>query len=81
MLEVDEKEFERVREFKYLESAVTEVNTSNIAIKIKQRTVMANGASYGLKKQLSARYLGRQIKCSLCDTFVRLVLTEVNADP
>jgi hypothetical protein len=52
MLKVDDQEFERVREFKYLRSTLTEDN--NITIEIKLRTVMANRASYSLKKQLSS---------------------------
>jgi hypothetical protein len=36
---------------------------------------MANRASYGLKKQLSSRYLGRQTKCTLYKTLVRPILT------
>jgi hypothetical protein len=52
MLKVNDQEFERVREFKYLGSTITEDN--NIATEIKLRTVMANRASYSLKKQLSS---------------------------
>jgi sorting nexin-29 len=66
MLKVDDQEFERVREFKYLGSTLTEDN--NINTEIKLRIVMANRASCGLKKQLSLRYLGRQTKCTLYDT-------------
>jgi hypothetical protein len=73
MLKVDEQEFERVREFKYLVSTLTEDN--NITIEIKLRIVMANRVSYGLKKQLSLRYLGGQTKCTLYKTLVRPILT------
>jgi alpha-D-ribose 1-methylphosphonate 5-triphosphate synthase subunit PhnH len=52
-LKVDDEEFERTTEFKYLGSTLTEEN--NITIKIKQRILLANRASYGLKKQLSSR--------------------------
>jgi hypothetical protein len=47
---VDDQEFEMVRELKHLGSALTEDN--NITIKIQQRTVMANPASYGLKETI-----------------------------
>jgi hypothetical protein len=36
---------------------------------------MANRASYGLKKQLNLRYLGRQTKCTLYKTLARPVVT------
>jgi hypothetical protein len=72
-LKVDEQKFERVRELRCLGSTVTEGN--NIITKIKQRIVMANQASYGLKKQLSSRYLGRQTKCALYTTLVGSILT------
>jgi sorting nexin-29 len=66
MLEVDDQEFERAREFKYLGSTLTEDN--NITTEIKLRILMANRDSYGLKKQLSSRYQGRQTKCTLYNT-------------
>jgi hypothetical protein len=40
MLEVDDQQFERVREYKYLGSTVTEEN--NITIEIEQRILMTN---------------------------------------
>lgn len=46
MLKVDNQEFERVRDLKYLGSTLTE---DNITIEIKQRILIANRASYGLK--------------------------------
>jgi hypothetical protein len=70
---VDDQEFERVRDFKYLGPTLTEDN--NITIEIKLRIVMANRATYSLRKQLSSRYLGRQTKCTLYKTLVRPILT------
>jgi hypothetical protein len=58
MLKVDDQEFGKVREFNYLGSTLTEDN--NVIIKIKQSILMANRASYGLKKPLSSPYLRRQ---------------------
>jgi hypothetical protein len=52
MFDMDDQEFERVREFIYLRSTLTE---DNIITEIKYVIVMANRASYGLKKQLSSR--------------------------
>jgi hypothetical protein len=49
---VDDQEFERTRELKYLGSTLTHHN--DISIEIEQRIVMANRARYGLKKQLSS---------------------------
>jgi hypothetical protein len=75
MLKVDGQEFERVRDFRYLGSTLTE--DSNINIEIKQRIVVANQACCGLKTQLSSRYVGRQSKysCTLYNTLVRPSLT------
>jgi hypothetical protein len=70
---VDDEEFERAIELNYLGSTLTEEN--NIAIEIKQMIVMANRASYGVKKQLSSRYLGRQTKCTLYKMLVCPILT------
>jgi hypothetical protein len=60
---MDDHESEWVRDFIYLRSILTEDN--NITNKIKQRTLIANGTSYSLKKQLSSQYLGRQTRCEL----------------
>jgi hypothetical protein len=73
MLRVDDQEFERVRDIKYLGSIITDDN--NTSTETKQRIIMANRASYGLKKQLSSRYLGRQTKCILYKTLMRPILT------
>jgi hypothetical protein len=73
MLKVGDLEFERVREFKYLGSTLIE---DNIAIEIKQRIVMTNTISYGIKKQLSSRYLGRHAKYALYKTPVEPILTK-----
>jgi flagellar basal body rod protein FlgB len=61
MLRVDDQEFERVRDLKYLGYVTTDDN--NTSIEIKQRILMANQNSYDLKKQLSSRYLGRLHAC------------------
>jgi hypothetical protein len=63
MLKVGDQNFEGGREFKYRRSTLPEDN--NITAEIKQRILMANRASYGLKKQLSSRYLKIQTKCVL----------------
>jgi hypothetical protein len=51
-LKVDKQESERVKELRYVGSTLTE--GKNITAEIKQRIVMADQASYGLKKQLSS---------------------------
>jgi hypothetical protein len=70
---VDDLEFKRAREFRYLGSTLTGDN--NVTIEIKQRIVTANRASYGLKKQLSSRYSGIEAKCCLYKIPVRPILT------
>jgi hypothetical protein len=49
---VDDKEFERARDFKHLGSVLIE--DFNITLKIKWRIVIANQPSYVVKKQLSS---------------------------
>jgi hypothetical protein len=53
VLIIDDQQYERVKEFKYLGTTLTEDNDST---EIKQRIIMANKTSYGLKKQLSSLY-------------------------
>jgi hypothetical protein len=52
MLKMDDQESERVTEFKYHGSTLKE---DNITSETEHRILMANRASYGLKKQLSSR--------------------------
>jgi hypothetical protein len=52
MLRVNDQEFERVRDLKYLGSLIT--SDDNSFTEIKQRIIMANQTSCGLKKQLSS---------------------------
>jgi hypothetical protein len=73
MLKVDIQEFGKVWEFRYLGSTLTEDN--NINIEIKLRILMANRASYGLKKPLSSPYLGRQTKYVSYKMLVRRIRT------
>jgi hypothetical protein len=54
-------------------STLTEDN--NITTEIKQRIVMENRATCGLKKQLSSQYLGRQTKFTSYKTLVRPIHT------
>jgi hypothetical protein len=73
MLKTDDQEYEGVKEFKYLETILTDDNYSTT--EIKQRIIMANKTSYGLMKQLNAPNLQRQTKCVLCKTLIRPILT------
>jgi hypothetical protein len=45
-----DQEYERVKEFKYIETILTEDNC--ITTESKQRIIMANNTRYGLKKEL-----------------------------
>jgi hypothetical protein len=47
MLEIDDQEYERVKEFKFLETVWTKDNAITKAI--KQQIIMPNKTSYGLK--------------------------------
>jgi hypothetical protein len=50
MLKIDDQEYERVKEFKYIETILKEDN--GITTEIKQRIIMANNNRHGLKKEL-----------------------------
>jgi hypothetical protein len=58
-----------MREFKFIGSILRDDN--NIITEIKQRILIGNRGSYGLKKQLSSLYLRRQTKCALVRPYVR----------
>jgi hypothetical protein len=73
MLITDDKQYERVKKFKYLGTTLTEDN--DISTEIKQRIIMANKISCGLKKQLNSPYLKWQTKCVLYQTLIRPTLT------
>jgi len=51
----------RVKVFKYLGTILAEDN--DIITEIKQRIIMANKISYGLKKKLYSPNMNRQTKC------------------
>jgi len=61
MIKIDEKEYERVGEFKMLGTVLAEDNV--ITADIKFRIIMANETSYGFKKQLNLPNLKRQTQC------------------
>jgi sorting nexin-29 len=54
LLVIGNQQYERVKEFKYLGITLTEDN--NISTEIKQRIIMANKTSYGLKKHPKSPY-------------------------
>ena len=51
ILTTDDQEYERVNECKYLATILTE--DKDATIEIKQRMIMVDNISYGLKKQLT----------------------------
>jgi hypothetical protein len=69
---IGNQQYERVKEFKCLGTTLTEDN--DISTEIKQRIIMANKTSYGLKKQLNSPYLKWQTKCMLYKTLIRPIL-------
>jgi hypothetical protein len=70
MLKVDDQEFERMRELRYLESALKE---DNVTIEIKQIVIVANRDSYGLKI-IKFMIFKETDKSVLCKATVRSVL-------
>lgn len=69
----DDQKCERVEEFKFLRTVMTEGNY--IGTEIMQRINVANKISYELKKQLKWQNLKRQTKCMLYTTLTRPTLT------
>ena len=63
MLKINHQEYDRIKEFKHVGTVLTEYN--DITTEIKQRIIMANKASYGLKKQLYSPNLKSETKCIL----------------
>jgi hypothetical protein len=72
MIVTGNQQYERVKEFKYLGTTLTEDNDTST--EIKQRIIMANKTSCGLKKQLNSPYLKWQTKCILYKTLIRPIL-------
>jgi hypothetical protein len=69
MIVIDNQQYERVKEFKYLGTTLTEDNGTST--EIKQTIIMANKTSYGLKKQLNSPYLKQQTKRMSYKTLIR----------
>jgi hypothetical protein len=69
LLETDPQEYERVKEFKYLGTILTEDN--NITADIKHRIILAIGTSYVLKKRLNSPRLKCQTQCMLYKTLIK----------
>ena len=65
--------FEKVKEFKYLGTMTTVGN--KIDVEINKRLMLANRGYYGLKKQLSSRYLTLQTKTKIYKTILRPIIT------
>ena len=63
MLKIYDQEYERVKEFKYLGTILSE--DKFIITKIKQWIIMENKTSCGLQEQLNSPNLNRQTKCVL----------------
>jgi hypothetical protein len=72
-LKLYEQEYEGVKECMYPGIILTGDN--DIPAEIKQRIVMDNKTSYGLKKQLYSPNMNRQTKCTLYKTHKTLILT------
>jgi hypothetical protein len=73
LLKTDNQEYEWVKGFKYLETVLTEYN--DITAEMKQRRIMANKTSYGLKEQMNGPNFKRYTKSMLCKTFLWPVLS------
>ena len=65
---VDTYTFEKVKEFKYLGTMITVGNKINV--EINKRLMLANRGYFGLKKQLSSRYLTLQTKTKMYKTIL-----------
>lgn len=72
-IQVDDYAFERVEEFIYLGSLITQDN--EMGEEIKRRIVAANKCYFGLVRQMKSRALSRTTKVRLYKTLIRPVLT------
>jgi len=71
-LNADTYNFEVVKDFIYLGSAVTSKN--DVSLEIKRRITLANRCYFGLSRQLSSRALSRRTKLTLYKTLILPVL-------
>ena len=65
--------FDAVKEFVYLGTAINQDN--NISLEIKRRIALANRCYFGLSKQLRSKALSRKTKLTLYNTLILPVLT------
>ena len=59
----DKSSFERVEEFKYLETTLT--NQNSIQVEIKSRMKSGNACSHSVQKLLSSRLLSKNLKIKI----------------
>ncbi|KAF0711681.1 MICOS complex subunit Mic60-like [Aphis craccivora] len=72
-LNINNRNFKRTRQFKYLGSILSEKN--EIEIEIGTRIQSGNKCLYGLAKLLGSRSLSRELKLQLYITLIRPVIT------
>lgn len=77
---VDEHEFERVEEFKYLSSSMV-TQSNDATCEINQRLVIANRDCFALTKLLRSRILSYVTKITICKILIRPVLTYAETWP
>jgi len=65
---IDNSSIERVEEFKYLETTLT--NQNSIQEEIKSRLKLGNACCYSVQNLLSSRLLSKNLKIKICRTII-----------
>jgi sorting nexin-29 len=71
-IRINNRDIERVNQFKYLGSIIT--NNNNISSEINRRIDMGNTCYYGLRNILRSRLLKEDTKCKIYKTLIRRVV-------
>ena len=71
-MRIDNSTFERVEEFKYLGTTLT--NQTSIAEEIKSRLMSGNACYHSVQKLLSSRLLSKNLKIEIYRTIIFPVL-------
>jgi len=73
-MKTDNRSFERVEEFKYLGTKLTNQNSTSIQEKIKSMMNLGNACYYSTQNLLSARLLSKNLKIKIYRTIILLVV-------
>jgi hypothetical protein len=70
-MKIDNSSIERVEEFKYLGTTLT--NQNSIQVEIKNRLKLGNACNYSVQNLLSSRLLSKNLKIKIYRTIILLL--------